>query len=222
MCTSVDVRYECDEFAHKPGSAKLNTNGNSKQPTKRKRNTWFTHDNGARPFMVKVTRDRGMHNVTVSKFDAHHFEGKENANNYKQILSYDDVADVIIGKSTPIPMTVYSGGYGNEFDGNTILLKLKTDDDTHTYVYIGDCIYEFQTPTPILQYHSPVGNNDVSYPIAITGDNAYFMIYHTYIARSHFPSDYEWAEAYDVYVEHNRDNNLIDAEIRMLHDRLSI
>ena len=36
-------------------------------------------------------------------------------------------------------MTKFSGGHGKEFDGNSILLKIKKD----RYVFIGNTIYEF-------------------------------------------------------------------------------
>ena len=70
-------------------------------------------------------------------------------------------------------MTKVSKGYGKEFDGNTILVKLSDK----RYIYIGDGISEFTSLHKIVDYQSPVGNNDVPYPYAIDEkDNYYLML----------------------------------------------
>ena len=60
-------------------------------------------------------------------------------------------------------MTEYSGGYGDEFDGNSILVHISEN----KYVYIGSSIYSFESQAKIIRYISPVGNSDVPYPYAI-------------------------------------------------------
>lgn len=69
-------------------------------------------------------------------------------------------------------MTISSGGYGKEFDGNSILINT----DRNNYVFIGSRIYSFQAKYEIVEYISPVGNNDVPYPYAIDKNkNIYLM-----------------------------------------------
>jgi len=73
-------------------------------------------------------------------------------------------------------MTIYSGGHGDDFLGNTILLKIgDLGDDGITcdkYVWIGNSgIQSFVSPK-IVDFISLVGNNDVPYPytVDINGD----------------------------------------------------
>ena len=74
---------------------------------------------------------------------------------------------------------MFSKGYGKKFDGNTILLHI----DSNKYVYIGDNIFEFKIDDIINEYYSPVGNNDVPYPIALGSNNIYFIIDKTYVSN---------------------------------------
>lgn len=79
---------------------------------------------------------------------------------------------VFIGKSPICEMTRFSLGYGEEFDGNTILLQLESDD----YVFIGRVIYSFRASSEIVRYVSPVGNNCVPYPYAVDVENNYYFL----------------------------------------------
>ena len=69
-------------------------------------------------------------------------------------------------------MTKFSLGYGEKFDGNSILLKLSKN----KYVYIGSLIYSFNAYNEITTFISPVGNNDVPYPYAIDEKNNYYLL----------------------------------------------
>lgn len=75
------------------------------------------------------------------------------------ILEITDFLDVFIGYSPKIQMTNFSGGFGPEFDGNSILVKLTQS----KYILIGSSIKEFETQTEITDFFSPVGNNLVCY-----------------------------------------------------------
>lgn len=59
--------------------------------------------------------------------------------------------------------------------GNTILIYL----GKYKYIYIGSCIYTFETEqcdnNLIHSYYSPIGNNDVPYPYAVSKNNIYLM-----------------------------------------------
>jgi hypothetical protein len=56
--------------------------------------------------------------------------------------------------------------------GNSILLHI-----TGTrYIFIGIYIYEFESPEPIIEYVSPIGNNDVPYPFAKSANETFLMV----------------------------------------------
>ena len=127
------------------------------------------HDNGGRPFRVQI----------VSPTEVKLFVRIENDDDqvkFKLIKTYKNVEKKFIGNSPVNEMTKFSGGYGPAFRGNSILLKLKSQSPMFRYVFIGDYIYEFSTVEPILKYTSPVGNNDVPYPIAVSKNLVYFML----------------------------------------------
>lgn len=119
---------------------------------------YLIHDNGGRPFKVTVTGD------TVTVYNA-----------YEQdtlLRTFKSVQRVFIGKSPLNEMTEFSGGYGAEFDGNSILLYM----GQLKYVYIGSEIYSFRAAKEIVDYVSPVGNNDVPYPYGIDQAGKYYMM----------------------------------------------
>jgi hypothetical protein len=71
-------------------------------------------------------------------------------------------------------------GKSDQFDGNTILLKMNNT----TYIYIGCKIMSFITDYQIISYYSPVGNNDVPYPYAIDSQNNYYLIIENVILKN--------------------------------------
>ncbi len=80
--------------------------------------------------------------------------------------------------------------------GNSILLKVK-----NKYIYIGDEIYEFKTKDEIIEYYSPIGNNDVPYPIAFGKENIYFMPEHFFLPKKYCKGfkDIDIVSAYSYY-----------------------
>lgn len=117
--------------------------------------TYYTHDNGGRPF--KVVFDTKNKQCKVFKELG---EPDKYDNVPIKIFTYEKV---FIGKSPVNQMTKFSGGYGTKFDGNSILLHIKD----RLYVFIGESIFQFYSDE-IKKFVSPVGNNDVPYPYAIT------------------------------------------------------
>lgn len=114
----------------------------------------FTHDNGGRPFAIKLIGNQ----VHVFEFDR---------DNDKEEL-------YIIGK---VPIKNKSDlmiGIDNEykFNGNSVLIRLKQN----KYLFIGSNIYELTTNDKILKYFSPVGNSDVPYPYAVGENYTYLLI----------------------------------------------
>jgi hypothetical protein len=118
---------------------------------------FYTHNNGTRPFKVVINKN------LVNVFS--HYKNKK-------LLTFN-AKKVFIGESPKNEMTTFSNGYGKDFLGNSILLKL----DDNKYEFIGNFIFSFTTHSEIISFVSPVGNNDVPYPYAIDKDgNIYLMI----------------------------------------------
>lgn len=129
--------------------------------------TYLIHDNRSRPFKVIITDKR----VDIYNSD----------NTDKKSIQSIECESIFIGKSPLNKMTKFSGGFGNEFDGNSILLHI----DNLNYIYIGCEIYLFKAFSKIVEYVSPVGNNDVPYPYAIDDcKNIYLLLEHVVLANN--------------------------------------
>lgn len=128
------------------------------------RSVYFIHDNYNSPF--KIVFDNTHKKCSVYKqLDDTDTYVTEPSFVFWYIQAY-------IGKSPRNQCTEYSDSYGPQFDGNTILLR--TNDCTH--VYIGrSIIYKFQSDR-IVTFLSPIGNNDVPYPYAITENNEIHLL----------------------------------------------
>jgi hypothetical protein len=128
--------------------------------------TYYTHDNGSLPFKVNVTNN--MISVYKQTYD---MENDCNVLDNEPCLELQ-CQKIFIGKSPLNEMTEFSGGHGSNFDGNSILVCVADNE----YIYIGECIYKFTSKAEIIEYVSPVGNNDVPYPYAIDVNGSYYMI----------------------------------------------
>jgi hypothetical protein len=124
---------------------------------------YYTHSNGSSPYKVEIINNSL---VRVFKSDI-------------CILNLHP-QEIFIGKSEKNKMTEYSGGYGSQFDGNTILVKMN---DT-TYIYIGCKMQSFSTQYKIISYHSPVGNNDVPYPYAVDSEKNYYLMIENVVLKN--------------------------------------
>ena len=127
------------------------------------------HDNGGRPFHVKV------HPTSVEIFRQDY---DENTNQFVVGKSIMDVPykKLFIGDNDKnFPLYEKKG----VDKGNSILL-LRADS---TYQFIGESIKTFKTidGDKILNYYSPVGNNDVPYPYAVGEKYTYLMIERVYL-----------------------------------------
>ena len=135
-----------------------------------------THDNGGRPFLVFVNDTNN--NVLVYKqenAEHSHSASEDDEPTYSRFPNFIflNSAKVFVGISPENEMTKFSGGYGPKFDGNSILVNT----EHNNYVYIGSEIYSFKSLSKIVEYISPVGNNDVPYPYAIDIEgNIYLML----------------------------------------------
>lgn len=122
---------------------------------------YYIHDNGGRPFKVFVSPDNVVRVFRQDSSQAYESSPFQTFHAQR----------VFIGKSPVNRMTAFSGGYGPDNDGNSILLQL-----ADRYVYIGLEIYSFTITTMITDYVSPVGNNDVPYPYATCEDGSYVLL----------------------------------------------
>ena len=153
-----------------------------KKSVNHKGKTYFIHDNGGRPFLVVIDKknvniykvpkkiyDENLKNILNENFK----DLSKNKSNYSELIKeYKNVKQIFIGKSSSqSEMARWSGGYGKNFDGNSILIEIKDKQ----YCYIGNLINEFTTKDKIKKYESPVGGNDVPYPVAYSDESIYFF-----------------------------------------------
>ena len=155
------------------------------------KNTYYTHWNGGRPY--KVVNDEKNKTLTLYKWRTRKFVGDENNKNNENTESNEDDEEdgdeewvdvydengkeykyetLFIGKSPLNKMTEYSGGYGTDFDGNAILMKVSAN----KYYYIGKFVKEFTTENEIKTFIAQVGNNDVPYPYCIDDKNNIYLL----------------------------------------------
>lgn len=138
--------------------------------------SYFTHDNGGRPFRVDIAG-----NVVQV------FHDKQSVGKYMYVETFKPVK-IFVGKSPLTPTTKFSGGHGPDFDGNSILLYM----GDLTYIYIGTCIQSFKAKSEIVSYVSEVGNNDVPYPYAVDKDENVYLIIESVIVPSLSSDPYGW------------------------------
>ena len=82
------------------------------------------------------------------------------------------VQDFWVGISEKNEMTEFSGGYGPQFDGNSILARINATE----FLFAGQSVFYFQSKSPIIVYHSPVGNSRAPYPYAMNADHDIFLL----------------------------------------------
>lgn len=127
---------------------------------------YLIHDNGGIPFEVLV--DEETKHVLVRLYDTDESYESSNINPPAPILDIKYTRIFLGGK---LPNEFIDNGY--DFDwGNSVLIHLLDD----KYIYVGSQIYEFTSPLPILEYFSPIGNNDVPYPFARSCNETFLMI----------------------------------------------
>lgn len=67
---------------------------------------------------------------------------------------------------------------------NSLLIKIGED----RYLFIGPMIYEFTTGgDKITKFHSSLGNNGITYPVAESKKNMYFLLDKVFVPRSRIP-----------------------------------
>ncbi len=159
---------------------------------------YLTHDNGNLPFCVWInslqSNQPTVHvykqgYITIGSDEDSNDEPDEESDpcspsTYTEFVCEFEPVNVFVGISQLNPMTQYSGGHGTSFEGNSILLHL----GTNKYVFIGSNIFSFRTTHEIVEYMSPVGNNDVPYPYAIDSQGDYYLMIENAIIRVDDPT----------------------------------
>jgi hypothetical protein len=198
------------------------------KPKGKENKTYYTHDNGGRPFKVVIVSP-----TIVEIYKAEYDDDEDNPTYKKLVKKYTGVNKIFIGKSPKNEMTKFSGGHGKGFDGNSVLLEL----NPKKYAFIGDTFYEFSSPEPIVKYISSVGNNDVPYPVALTKKFVFFMLDapRRYDAkdksfkldmfrRSAFSSGTDWSDLYNEYYEMENNKEFEAAKkrviVKVIHARI--
>jgi hypothetical protein len=120
--------------------------------------TYSILDNGDKPFWVE------MKEKTLTIFHP-----------YKQGRDDDDNIVTLHRKdlhTTPY-VRAFDGATDNPEDtGSSILAELPDG----RYLYIGSNVYTFTPNSPIVRYHSPIGNSAVPYPYAIDANGSTYLM----------------------------------------------
>jgi len=171
--------------------------------------TYQIMDNGGISFVVYVNPGKKSEKVVrvYAVSDKHYSIHNDNIfERYISLVIEFTPKRIFIGKSPKNAMTTFSGGYGPEFDGNTILLHIKAE----TYVLIGSTIEQITicTGDTITSYKSPVGNSGVPYPFII--GKKYIYVNDSYVDRKAFllqaKKDKNDSDVWDYYFNHLKHN----------------
>ena len=170
-----------------------------KENKKNKSKTYYTHDNGGRPFKV-VVEDKKVYVYKYKKYDetTNSFLYSEKSIKYQK-QDYFKYKKIFIGKSPKNKKTIFSNGYGAKFTGNSILLQITNN----KYVFIGDKIFSFTSKSEIEKFVSPVGNNDVPYPYAVDVDGRYYLMIEDIIIDKITNIKKYYNDPYEFYYKNN-------------------
>lgn len=212
----IDKKYQIDPIC---GSKKLLLSRKLlPTPTHTGAQIYKTHDNGARPFMVYITEST-VHVYVVPTdeyaipdlldsygqspfFDSY---GQYRDWMYSKLVFECQLEQVWIGKSNENEITAPGGGHGEDYDGNTILIKEKVTPPpegwTHSYVLVGSSIARYRTNDEIKSFVADVGNNDVPYPYARDIKGATYLFIEAVKMTNPLPPKYA-SDPYQFYYDH--------------------
>lgn len=157
---------------------------------------YFIHDNGAQPFKVVIKYiDTSSELIPKDIYMYKHIDDEEYEKDH--FIHIENPIDIFIGKSAdPDKYEEFgSKNYDTYFDGNSILIQLANKE----YMFVGLCIFTFSSYYPIIQYHSPVGPNDVPYPYAIDIDGNYYLLVENVVVHFGEPIDDPYNKYYNEY-----------------------
>lgn len=134
---------------------------------------YFTHDNGGRPYLVRV--DAARKRATVRR-------------NLTPGVESDDYEHVVVTYDKLVKRIDYArfwngyspNNYGIPYEvaiGNTLLFETSREGRLR-YLLLAGFVYAFELPeghSPIEYFSAPIGNNDVPYPYGWSERYAYFL-----------------------------------------------
>lgn len=205
------------------GNKKELTKKNAKKIVHKNFRKYFIHDNGTRPFLVYIKgKEVYIYKIRDDVYlddSFYYLKVKNRAWAYTKLVKHYKVEQIWIGKSPENPMTRYSGGFGPKFDGNSILLQISKN----KYVWIGRTIHQFTMNDEVEIFYSPVGNNNVPYPVIIGTKNIYFIDICFYVDRKHLPENLtneQWTDLYTLYYDQLEDYSKAIKPVKIIHDRI--
>lgn len=179
--------------------------------------TYITHYNGARPY--KATVKNGSIDVFASTYvyddeEEEEYLRDEDYPYEEEIFTMEDVK-IFVGKSPRNEMTEFIGGYGPEYDGNSLLIQTNPT----KYIFVGPYIYEFSLSDEfIVDYISHVGNNDVPYPYAVSNKERYFLMVEDVVVWN-VPEKYN-DDPYTYYYNNEPKSSSRIPKKKMIHEEL--
>jgi hypothetical protein len=127
---------------------------------------YLIHDNGERPFKI-IVYEGGDLSINTSSYCGD-----------DELAYFENVFRYWVGETTPWLASCSFGGVVNGVVGNTFLIQPTSE---NSYIFVKRTIIEFKTETPIEVFWSPMGNNDVPYPYALSKTHLYFIEEHSQI-----------------------------------------
>lgn len=159
---------------------------------------YLIHENGGRPFRVVLTKDSQTGKQGADIYKKAPKDDEYDDSKYSKFVAHIPMHAVYVGKSSgSCESCDHTKQQARQFDGNSLLLHMIGND----YVYVGESIYAFTLAEneTVEHYYSPVGNNDVPYPMLVTNLYVYFMLDKKRVPREHFPKDQVWEDAYKLF-----------------------
>ncbi|AYV80801.1 MAG: DNA ligase [Harvfovirus sp.] len=157
--------------------------------------TYSIHDNGGTPFNVIITDNIVRVHITDERTPILTLHPKK----------------IFIGKSPLIKMTKHSGDHGPDFDGNSILLEM----EDLSYIHIAMEIFSFSSIAKIINFVSPVGNNDVPYPYATDEYGNIYLLMENVILKNNALLE-KHIQTYDDPYSYYYDYNIITSNKKSL------
>ena len=153
---------------------------------------FWPHDNGGRPYEVKVAGDEGDFTVTVHAPSDGKYADEDKSGEYVELVAQWDHVPRFWAPETPDPPQNFPDW---RHKGNSVLVDLGQDGK---YVFIGHEIVAFTPQEPIRAFSSMIGNSDVPYPVAESHSHFFFMCDRTFVSRGFFPPGTS-VDVQDVY-----------------------
>jgi len=172
---------------------------------------YLIYDNGGHPYRVHISSSNISVIFREYNTDLHEYIDDKN------ILDIE-YENVFIGDNDNNISYYPKKG---EFPGNSILVHVKEN----KYIFIGYKVYSFEVPKydRIIKYYSPLGNNDVPYPYAVSFYDTYFMLDCKTLKNGFITEEDGYRQFYGFHLEDKKkrkrwDKNKEEFSVEMIHD----